>query len=83
LNAPREISKYLDGFDSDAPQCPLIVHQADEIHRQAKRYFEHTGSEMPLSAKQDWVVRCAPAAKKDYYEEMGEYLVANGSMGAS
>jgi hypothetical protein len=82
LNPSREVSEYVQGFNDDQPQCPLIVHQADDIHNQAKKYFKHTRSEMPLSAEQKRIVRRAPEAKEKYYKDVGSHLVSVGLMAA-
>jgi len=82
LNPPKEMNKYLAERDSDKPQCPLIVHQADDIHYQATEYFRRTGRAMPLSDEQRRIVEQAPKAKKRYYKGVGSHLVSVGLMAA-
>jgi hypothetical protein len=83
LNTPREMAEYNNRLEDEKPRCPLIVHEADEIDTRARRYFERTGREMPLSDEESRIVREAPKASDRYYEALETHLVANGSMSAS
>jgi hypothetical protein len=83
LNTRREMAEYNNRLEDEKPQCPLIVHQADKIDTRARRYFENTGREMPLSAEESQLVREAPEASDRYYAALETHLVSNGSMSAA